>query len=153
MREHMGLFRGKWKGKGEWVEGGLYEGKEMHESVFFIVRTAVDWPKEQHAIPPAEFYLVDPATVGECTSMCDKNGKLIFEGDICRACLNPEICTATVTYMNDIASFGWLCDEDTMLLPIDMKVAKNKVGDAVWVEIIGNIHDNPELLEGAGEKE
>lgn len=129
MREHMGLYHGKRKDNGEWVEGSLIVFPHSGRMMIF-----------NHS--DLTFYKVDPATVGECTGLPDKNGKLIFEGDICRACLNPEICTAVVEYRNDIASFVLTCDKDTMLLPIDMMVAKNSVGDAVWVEIIGNIHDN-----------
>ena len=81
MREYMGLFRGKRVNNGEWVEGGLYEEKRTHESYFLIVRTAVDLIKEEYGHVPAEFFLVDPDSIGECTGL-KANGKLIFEGDI-----------------------------------------------------------------------
>lgn len=143
MREHMGLYRGKRLDNGAWVEGFYLEFnmpfKHNNESCIQTLK------QDGHL----DFmHIVDPDTVGECTAMRDKNGKLIFEGDVCKACLNPEICTATVKYRDNIASFVMECNETEILLFVDMMVAKNSVGDAVWVEYIGNVHDNPELLEG-----
>ena len=93
------------------------------------------------------FVEVDPATVGQYTGLTDKNGKKIFERDICRVCLDPEICTAYVEYDERTASFNLRYNYEQCNTFLDMQLAVNRVGDRVWVEVIGNIHDNPELLE------
>jgi uncharacterized phage protein (TIGR01671 family) len=65
------LFRGKRVDNGEWVIGNYYEGI-MSELEPRIVRVIID---------RGVFYHVTPKTVGQCTGLKDKNGKLIFEGD------------------------------------------------------------------------
>ena len=140
MREHMGLFRGKRKGKGEWVEGGLYDHKDPAGGVWFIVRTDLDGSEKALA---TEFILVDPDTVGECTGLTDKNGKLIFEGDIIEQVYLGVKHRFTIVYSQ--VAFAWGQKNKDGLTG---RLAKG-IGT---LEIIGNIYDNPELLEGAGEK-
>lgn len=129
------LFRGK-RHDGVW-EYGYYFAKPILEKHFIILGES-QW-------------LVKPETVGQYTGLTDKNGKKIFEGDICRVCLDPEICTAHIQYDERTASFNMRYDEYTCNTFLDMRLAENRVGDRVWIEIIGNIHDNPELLEGGAE--
>ena len=134
MREY--LFRGKRLSDGKWCEGFLtvvfehtYIGKANEDENCFR-------------------FLVDPETVGQFTGMKDRNGKEIFEGDICRVCLDPEICTAHIQYDERTASFNMRYNKFQCNTFLDMRLAENRVGDRVWIEVIGNIHDNPELLEG-----
>ena len=74
MREHIGLFRGKRKDNGEWAEGAYAppfkapNGKEYGVSITVVGESG--WLEDIY---------VDPNTIGECTSLKDKNGKLIFE--------------------------------------------------------------------------
>lgn len=124
MREHMGLFRGK-RWDGAWVYGYLY-AKPILEK-YFIISDENQW-------------LVDPDTLGECASMCDKNGKLIFEGDILKGMRGLH----RVYYDTSLACFEWA--------KINGNWEESFSGFADEYEIIGNVHDNPELLEGAIEK-
>lgn len=82
---------------------------------------------------------VDPKTVGQFTDLTDKNGKKIFEGDIVERFWLGDKHTYLICYDNDIASFIGkdICSE--YLTTFDY--------DACKFEVIGNIHDNPELLE------
>ena len=131
------LFRGKRLGNGEWVEGYLYEHEPAlvgiasendvpEPSKWFIARTGfADWNMPR----PVEFVEIDPSTVGQYTGMIDKNGNRIFEGDI----------LSIWNDRNDVVVFedGAFIMEDT---EIPMRFA-------IKFEVIGNIHDNPELLE------
>ena len=132
------LFRGKRLGNGDWVEGYLIHDEYCNTFIPYIGYLMGD---------DTDVAEVDLATVGQFTGLYDKNGKKIFEGDICRVCLDPEICTAYIEYDERTASFNLRYNEGQCNTFLDMQLAKNRVGDRVWVEVIGNIHDNPELLE------
>ena len=71
------------------------------------------------------WYEVDPATVGQYTGRTDKNGKKIFEGDIIKA--------------------GWGYQGEVEFDSFKYAMMESTIDDNA--EIIGNIHDNPELLE------
>ena len=119
------LFRGKKTISGEWVEGGYYENDTG-----------------KYVITPAFVaHLVDPETVGQYTGLTDKNGRKIFEGDIVEG--NSEYFTYTHPYGKVVYDGGqYLISFDDVLEDIECLGA--------WandVEIIGNIYDNPELLE------
>jgi len=76
-----------------------------------------------------------PETVGQYTGLTDKNGKKIFEGDIVNITYPETIVrNALVTYVG--ASFYG--DNGNDLWVFD---------DYISFEVIGNIHDNPELFE------
>ena len=100
---------------------------------------------------PDCFYRVDPSTVGQYTGLTDKNGNKIFEGDILSIAQNsdgmgqyyypPIPYPAHVVVKWDLCSWMWeVIGEDKYYLSFP---------DA-WChydcEVIGNIHDNPELL-------
>ncbi len=91
-----------------------------------------------------------PDTVGPYIGLTDKNGAKIFMGDIVKVCLNPDIEIGIVEWDGRIASFIVKFPEDECITFLDVFQAKARVQEKVWVEVIGNIHDNPELLEGGG---
>ena len=151
------LFRGKRKDNGEWVDGDLRHGSyyfsdaEMYISVPFV-RTIINHP-------------VVPETVGQYTGLKDKNGKRIFEGDIVRtqpfsdrpyskkAKFKQHI--GVVRY--DVRHYKSIRDEYEQdynaAWNVDIKDCGG-YGYCSWsafykCEVIGNIHDNPELLGGA----
>lgn len=128
MRENMGLFRGKRIDNGEWVDGYLFCDKDGDVCI----------TREEEAHTPE--YWVDPSTVGECTGLKDKNGKLIFEGDICRNTRTGEI--VSVKWHGTMAGYVWskrkgnghIFDFGELFRACDK------------YEVIGNIHDNGELI-------
>ncbi|MBR1750003.1 MAG: hypothetical protein IJ740_18825 [Ruminococcus sp.] len=136
MRENIGVFRGKRKDNGNWAEGSL-----IHSGNYWAILQneselhPMDMPyldSETGAID-GKATPVDPETVGEFTGLTDKNGKRIFEGDICHFYGGEHYIGCWET--NLIKKIE-LCHESLWYL-----------GNAEYVEVIGNIHDNPELLE------
>ena len=147
------LFRGKRTDNGEWVYGYYFKAAHhWHEKGIHEDYIAVDSIQNGGWCNVRTKYPVAPETVGQFTGLTDKNGKKIFEGDICRVCLDPEICIGDVIWDSEIASYNIPFNNGKCVLPLDIFIAKNKVGDKVWIEVIGNIHDNPELLENLKQK-
>lgn len=122
------LFRGKRGLDGEWVEGSLII---WSDGSYSIEIGRLDTPMES----------VIPDTVGQYTGLCDKNGKKIFEGDIVEdgRDYNEEDGYGVVEW-NDgafevISEGNWSGTFYTNYYGYEF-------------EVIGNIHDNPNLLKG-----
>jgi hypothetical protein len=133
------LFRGKRTDNGEWIEG-FYVAANYHWHKYGRHR---DWMICSAIANGGWFalggkYPVIGNTVGQFTGLTDKNGKKIFEGDIVQGKDRLE---------KHLEVFGVIeCKDGSFVI----------VGDFMthyrWldydVEVIGNIHDNPELLKG-----
>ena len=123
------LFRGKRKDGQGWIEGDL-----VH------TRTTTQWVvTEIYTLDMS--YEVDPETVGQCTGLKDKNGKLIFEGDIVKGLFNFGLEIMSVCTFKD-GAFG--------LTAKQCGAYHFSAFTSLWevkYEVAGNIHDNPELLE------
>ena len=120
------IFRGKRLDNGEWVEG------------YFVNLWLMHYQKHQPIITDnnAVSYDVDPSTVGQYTGLTDKNGKKIFEGDIMAFTAYGFDYVGTVEFAD--GSFSVMCEHASPFL--DQAVSKH------GAYIIGNVHDNPELL-------
>jgi len=120
------LFRGKSVNDGNWVEGYLIYDEICNTHIPYIGYLF----DAGHDVDVAEAI---PETVGQFTGLTDKDGKKIFEGDIIEW---------------DELEWGEkhreLVERDHNLFAI----RKDDWGE--WCEVIGNIHDNPELLEVEG---
>ena len=120
MREH------KYKAKrldGQWVEGYYYAKPILNQ--YYILEGENQW-------------IVDPDTLCEFTGLIDKNGKYIWENDILE--VYNRKCQITYGTWNcgccyDV--YGWIANYDEFCYE----------GNKSHGEVIGNIFDNPELLE------
>ena len=132
------LFRGKRTDNGEWIYGDLMQNVDCIK-----IRE-----QEKDVKHIAKSFEIDLETVGQYTDLTDKNGKRIFEGDI----------VAQNWYDYDEPrddSFGKVvfCEYDCSFSVMDVNkdgfMPLGRCGSYHWeVEVIGNIHDNPEMLKG-----
>ena len=135
------LFRGKRLNGGEWVEGSLLKVTLDGETWYLIFGD--DFIRYGTGISAMQHAAVDPKTIGQFTGPTDKNGKKVFEGDICQTKGKPLIDEKPfVVVWNDYYSgFYW----ENLDNPRETDMFTETVADLT--EVIGNIHDNPELLE------
>ena len=147
------MFRGKSVNDGQqWVEGSL---------VITTIEPADDTPIKHYHIEdmtigvfPNEFQsglteTVDPESICEFTGMTDKNGKKIFEGDIVHVLGNQQIEDwKNVNYIGSIAFLdaGFCVIDGTIENHAFRRYQLPRL--EFDLEVIGNIHDNPELLGG-----
>ena len=137
------LFRGKWKNSGEWVYGNLFNPDKADTPTQICIGTYI----------AKTCYEIDPETVGQYTGLTDKNGRKIFEGDIVRLTdeYNEIEWTAIVVFGNPNNSCCWgysLCPIGKCESTSDILMWVDMEESGAYCEIIGNIHDNPELLKG-----
>lgn len=83
---------------------------------------------------------IDPNTVGQYTGLTDKNGEMIFEGDILKTDLYGHLLS--VVYNEHCAMFQVLFTDGYSEGFLD------RYSEINHLEIVGNVYDNPELLKG-----
>lgn len=123
-------FRGKRKDNGEWVYGFYYE-KPSGKSYIYNNQTRLH-------------HKINPATAGQCTGLKDMHGVKLYEGDIMGFHAYGYYYIGVVQYSNAGAAFGVKCKtaSETETCPyLDVVINNHRAVK------IGNIHDNPELLE------
>lgn len=137
------IFRGKDK-LGHWLYGGFHLWKTRQPCVcndelkpeeikhIIIKNSFADWNMPRTMQP----YEVVPETVGQYTGLADKNGTKIFEGDIVQS-IELEL--------KGIIVF----DEHCRFMIKDFSTGSTYLisYNNDEIQVIGNIHDNPELLE------
>jgi uncharacterized phage protein (TIGR01671 family) len=152
------VFRGQTRRNGEkvwmdgrkvpsnWVYGGVLQGTGSFSIIYGC--NDVD---DKHA-SNLEKHVVYTDTLGQYTGLTDKNGTKIFEGDIvwfedeCPSNYEYHDCTEMRC---GVIEYGDNCFYITDRIAVEMEdlIYDGKLD----VEIIGNIHDNPELLKGGAE--
>ena len=116
------LFRGKRVDSSEWFEGSYWLSRSAVRETTYITDGY------------GNLFCVIPETVGQYTGLNDKNNVKIFEGDILK-------------FRSGIYSVEW-DNEHSKFLQRDGQFSREL---HIWIEkseIVGNIHDNPELLGG-----
>ena len=136
------IFRGKRCDNGEWIGGSL-----VHQTLFYGDETDC-----YHILHGGEFDCdfydaeeVIPETIGQFTGLIDKNGKKIFEGDIVKEAdivHNGEIQIPGHIFCV-VMRHGCWC-----VIPANDAEEWDFLNSYIpTIEVIGNIHDNPELME------
>lgn len=136
-------FRGKRIDNNQWYYGSyLY----LHNPPKY------DWNGAKHESKEDVHFIIDekdvnygvyPETVGQCTGLKDKNGKLIYEGDIVRFYFDNDEIIAVIEWDYDEYRF-YLNTTDYFK---DKYVTDYEIVNQEKYEVIGNIYDNPEPLE------
>lgn len=129
------LSRGKREDTGKWVTGYYVELPEDQHGKNFCIIIGLD----------GQYNRIIPETAGRCVGITDKNNVLIFEGDIIK----------TKKY-GKIVEHSNVNDYDIFVVKYEPAVFRldnhnrgfNLVGEGTDYEVIGNIHDNSELIGG-----
>jgi len=140
------LFRGKRLDNSELVLGFLMVPINRPHTDLHILPLSTETEKYCR-----NYYEVDPATIGQCTGLSAKKSYrgerpedlLIFEGDIAKGSYE-EIDGRIVYYFEEVKYItgqgGWVLGDEDAFDNLDGILAQE-------VEVVGNIHDNPELLQ------
>ena len=137
-------FRGKRLNNGEWLYGSLLVShfKDDKKERYFITQFSGNYTFEHE---------VNPATVGQFTGLKDNNGRDIWEGDIFKEYGSGIVRSVFrvpggLAFEDNPVSFGY--DHRAQVYPYSSIAEMQSVS---WLsqccEVIGNIHDNPELLK------
>lgn len=141
------LFKAKRISDGQWVEGYLYKQVGVKDRIYFAIEVIDNTVKA---------YEVDESTICQYTGLTDKNGNKIWENDVVRYQFDTDDCifpnkdtkkrVGKIFFSDFRASFSVAMGRN------GSKVINNDLFKYVQngnrVEVIGNIFDNPELLEG-----
>ena len=157
------LFRGKRVDNGEWVQGDLVQGVEKQQGLLFL------WCKDKHSPTGIFEFNIIPETVGQYTGLTDKNGTKIFEGDIVLTqemydkpysknrkskkhigVVEYRIRSGSGFYNPETGEWDKYKEYEAEWI-VNVKdygkFVHSSWGDFYDCEVIGNIHDNPELLK------
>lgn len=153
------LFRGKCneigKYNGQWIEGFYAVDDE---------KPIIGWSTDHGVVG----YFCEPESIGQYTGLTDKNGRKIFEGDIvrlfdisvgeivqecgafgigCRKQIDYDYLASEIAPVTGNNNTPMFCYNDNFVSLWELWWNYNEESDEISViEVIGNIHDNPELF-------
>lgn len=137
------LSKAKRLDNGEWVQGYYVKGLDVFTNceeahIIFEPNTMFYSSGETDG-----WYKVDPSTICRCTGLKDKNGKLIWENDIIE-CKNRKHNFQTQIEWDAYCAGFIFQDTETSAVGLDAITANGLYSES---KVIGNIFDNPELVE------
>ena len=130
------LFKAKRIDNHDWILGFL----SVHKTGKYFIR-----PIGGSALSSEE---VDPTTICQCTGLKDKNGNLIWENDVIKATVRQNSLCQSSSY----SDFYQISYQEKYCYFYLKKKNNNLLFDGNWsyylksIEVIGNIFDNPELM-------
>lgn len=131
------LFKAKRKDNGEWVEGYYVYCRKRHY-ILPVLNKAIGFDERED-----EWVEADPNTICQYTGLTDKNGKRIWENDICdRKEKYPEIVTYNKGDWQLDYSYALGKEKHFCACNLGFYACERK-----RVEVIGNVFDNPERLK------
>ena len=129
------LYKAKRLDNGEWVQGYLFG---IWEKRYILWGMTNDIPN---------MIEVDPTTICQCTGLKDKNGKLIWENDVV-GFWDTYSTENGQAEMDCIGKVVW--DDETISFQVTNRLSAESYEVLDECSVIGNIFDNPELLEREG---
>ena len=135
------LFRGKNK-KGEWIEGYLsWENEISYKNTDVCAGPAYFDGTDFYTVKSC---VINPKTLGQFTGLTDVNGTKIFEGDIVAF---EDVISTENGYYERICCGKVVWDSEMARFEVTNSLSAESY-EVLWeCKVIGNIHDNPELLE------
>lgn len=145
-------FRGKCQRGYDYSDGDgwIYGSLLQKDKVCAIVKTEdIDLsPKTDDGYSFVEDFgcvPVIPETIGQFTGLTDRNGKEIYEGDIVKV-VDSDNEVDPLDSDTGIGEVIFLVESGLWYISSTIHNGLFDINDSYYIEIIGNIHDNPELL-------
>lgn len=163
--ENRYLYKAKRLDNGEWVEGYLVEQEHPDYHAYIIRSINIEMDEKYIDILQHEIYEVNPETICQCTGLTDKNGNKIWENDILsQKTTEKHWCQWSRKVIVKFGEYDWNEDCDGCknigffleqieknLQDMGSGLTEEYIRDKCYIyEVVGNIFDNPELLESEG---
>ena len=141
------LFKAKRIDNGEWVKGNLIRSNDAevgYEAIIIPTNDSNMYTKGGSIgdLGFENWHRVNETTICQCTGLKDKNGRVIWENDIVK---DDKGIFYKAFWQEKYYQFSWVCVKSEKL-PMGARWSLNCFR-GYEMEIIGNIFDNPELLE------
>ena len=137
------LFKAKRLDNGEWVQGYLvYDNRDKLYRIIMEIQYSTGTCITTDNAPR-----VDSSTICQCTGLKDKNGKLIWENDVV-GFWDTYSTENGQAEMDCIGKVVW--DDETISFQVTNRLSAESYEVLDECSVIGNIFDNPELLESEG---